>query len=394
VSIATPILGRLLRGAWGLLGTWTWVQVRKRPAHTATTMGSLAAGVAFALCMATLLGSYRQEFVRWMNRTFEADVFVNAGSTLSLLGGPTVDSALQHELEELPGVRSVLPWRLVEVQFRGQPIIVQGMAESLIDRAQSGVALDHDRGEVVVSDTLAERYGLRVGDPLSLPAPFGPLRLTIKAVAPDYTIDLGNVKIGWRTFSRYFGENDANVLLVDAREGIGSRELKRAIEERVGGRYDVTVLTNGELRQLVGALLDQSFALTRWLEVLAVLVTICAMINATSAAIIDRAEHLTTLRALGMLRGRLVALLVIEAGLVGALGSVLGLAGGSLLGATLVDTVARRVAGFRLAVHWPVAAMTALVALSAASAAGAAYCVARRWTARTAELTGDAGLAA
>jgi putative ABC transport system permease protein len=380
LAAASPLLAPLLRGTRGVLGTWMWAQVRKRPGDTAVTMGALAAGGAFALGMAILLGSYRHAFVGWIRQTFAADVFVNAGSHLSLLNGPTLDAALARELAGVPGVRRVMPWRLLEVEFAGRPIIVQGMAEELIDRAHPGVALDHARGEVVVSDTLSERYGVGVGDTLTLASPAGPLALRVQAVEPDYVIDLGNVKVGYSLFTRYFGEQGANVLLIDKDPEVSSDELKRRIEARAGGRYDFSVLTEGELHQLVDRLLDQSFALTRALELLAAMVTVCAMINATSAAIVDRADELVTLRALGMLRGRLVRLLVLEAALVGVLGSLLGLFAGSVLGGTFVVTVARAVAGFRFAVHWPLGVMLALTTVSVASAAAAAYFVARRWT--------------
>jgi putative ABC transport system permease protein len=378
VFITSPLLNVCLRGTWGILGTWTWLQVRKRWGHTAVTMGALAAGAAFALGITTLLGSYRHAFTEWINQTFVADIFVNAGPSISLLGGPTLGLDFAEEIQQLPGVRRVLPWRLLEVQFRGKPIIVQGMAEELIDRATPGVRLDHAAGDVVVSDTLAERYELKLGDKLALPTPSAALEVTIRAIVPDYVIDLGNVKIGWKTFVRYFGERAANLLLIDAEPGSDPMVVRRRIEELAGSRWDVAVLTQTQLHETVSALIDQSFALTRALEFLAVLVTICAMVNATSASIIDRGEELTTLRALGMLRGRVARLLMVEGGLVGLLGSLMGLVAGAVLGQTFVTTVARRVAGFRFAVHWPIATMAGLMLLSTAAAAGAALWVSMR----------------
>ena len=380
VRLATPLMARALRGTWGVLGAWSWAQVRKRPGHTSVTMGALAAGSAFAIGMATLLGSYRHAFVGWIDQTFTADVFVNAGGRLSLLSGPTLDAAAVKELEAVSGVRQVLRWRLVNVDFSGQSIIVQGMDEALIDRAHAGVTLEHDAGEVVISDTLAERYRLSRGDELTIAAPRSPLTVKVGRVEPDYVIDLGNLKLGWRLFTRHFGEQGANVLLVDADAGVDAKQLKERLERRISGRYDALVLTRDELHETVNRLIDRSFALTHALEFLAALVTIAAMINATSAGIVYRDEELATLRALGMARRGIVRLLTVEAGLVGGLGSILGLAAGCVLGGTFVVTVARVVAGFRFPVAWPVTAMVSLTVLTTTCAAIAAFLVARRWT--------------
>jgi hypothetical protein len=298
LAAASPLLRFLLRGGWDVLGTWIWGQLRRRPGHTAVTMGALAAGTAFALGMATLLGSYRHAFVEWIGQAFTADVFVNAGSNVSLLGGPTIGPEVAGNLAGVPGVRRVMRWRLVEVAFAGQPIIVQAMSEELIDRAHAGARLNHAAGDVVISDTLAERYSLSQGDRLTLAAPQGPLTVRVASVAPDYVIDLGNVKIGWDLFVRHFGEQGANVLLVDASPGTSGGQLKDRLEEALGDRYDITVLTQAELHALLDRLIDQSFALTRSLEFLAVLVVVCAMVNATSAAIVERSDELVTLRAL------------------------------------------------------------------------------------------------
>jgi putative ABC transport system permease protein len=381
VSAVTPVLSRLLRGTAGVLGAWMWEQVRKRAMHTTTTMGSLAAGVAFALGMTTMLGSYRSAFVDWIRQFARADVFVNAGTTISLLGGPTVDLALQSELSRVDGVERVMPWRVLEVEFRGSPVIVQGLDERLIERMH-GPGLDHERGEVVISDSLAERYAIAEGDTLTLPAPTAPLVVTVKAVRPDYVLDLGSVKVGWELFRRHYDEHAANILLIDARPGTEARELAQRIKGIVAGRYGVSVLSQAELSGLLDELIDQSFALTYWLEGLAILVTILAMVNATSAAIIDRGQDLVTLRALGMTRKRLVRLLMLEAAIVGALGSLLGLVAGGVLGGTLVRTVMPAVAGFRLPIVWPWTAHLALFVLSIGAATTAAYFITRRWTER------------
>jgi putative ABC transport system permease protein len=106
------------------------------------------------------------------------------------------------------------------------------------------------------------------------------------------------------------------------------------------------------------------------------------MINATTAAILDRAFDLATWRAIGLERGRLVRLLVAEATLLGLLAGVLGLGSGALIGETLVRVVAPAVAGFRMSVSWPVSWGLTVVALTAIFAGGTAALVARTQTPR------------
>ncbi len=143
---------------------------------------------------------------------------------------------------------------------------------------------------------------------------------------------------------------------------------------------DVTVMTVPEARDSVDRFVDQFTALTRWLQILATLVAVAAMVNAMSAAIMDRESELRSWRALGLLRRRLVSLLVAEAVVIAVEGSFLGVAAGSVLGWTLTTSIARAVARMHIPVRWPVVTMAGLPIISTVAVACAAAVVALRRT--------------
>jgi putative ABC transport system permease protein len=377
-----PLVRAVLRWRWGSLGTWMWRQVGRHQFHTATTMGALAAAVAFTVGITTLLGSYRAAIAPWLVQTLAADVFVIAGSRFSLLSGPAIAPEVREKVARVDGVARVLPWRFVQVQFRDRPIIVQAAPDTLIARWHPGVRRLPEGDSVIVSDTLAERFHLNVGDVFTVPAPVTPLILRVGAVTPNYLLDLGNVTLPWGVFVDHFRDEQANMVFIDKNETVSSNELKRRVEDALGGQYDVTVLTGTQLRDMTNALIDQSFALTTALQCLAVLVTVLAMINATTATILDRAFDLATWRAVGLERGRLIRLLVVEASLLGLLAGVLGLASGALVGGVLVRIVAPAVAGFHLPLSWPVVWSFIVVVLTMVFAAATAALVARTQTPR------------
>jgi len=381
LDLVAPAWGRALGSRWSLLGRWTWQQVRRRRMHTATTMGALAAGVAFAVGITVILASYREAFRAWFNQTIAAsDLVVSRGLNHGLLSGPTIDPGLEAELVGVKGVARVMPWRFLEVQFRGQPIMVQAVSETLLKR----IYPTFDPDAVFISDVLSERFGLGVGDVLDLPAPVAPLSVRVAAVVPDYVLHLGCVKLGWETFTRHFGRTGVTLFAVDVADGADLRDVKARIERLGVNGGDLSVFTAVEMREVVDHLIDQSVALTYWLQLLGALVAIAAMVNASAASIVDRVAELRLWRAVGLPRKQLVSLLTLEAGVVGAIGSAAGLLAGVVLGYPLVTVITRAVAGFRLQISWPIAAAALLFVSSTLAAAGAAYVVARGWTRRDA----------
>ena len=365
------------RSERALLRRWMWHQVWRHRLHTSTTTGALAAGVAYAIAISVLLGSYRAAITEWIDQMFAGDVVVLAGTSLSLLGGHTFDHGVIETLTKIEGVARVDPWRLVEGRFRDQPIIVQALPDLALARIAPDLDLATD--PVIVSDSFAEYFHVDTGDTITIPAPV-PLTARIAAVVPDYVLHLGAVKLTWHAYREHFHDTGVSFAFANAASGVAPAAVKQRIEAALSHRYDISTLLTIEIRALIDQLTRQSLAMTNWMQALAALVAIAAMVNATTASIIDREAELRTWRALGLLRGRLVRLLIVEAVFVGAVGSALGLATGTLLGHMLTTTIAAAVAGYRLPVYWPLGTMAGVPTFSILGAAAAAALVARRWT--------------
>jgi putative ABC transport system permease protein len=372
----------LVAGARGrdraLLRRWMWHQVWRNRLHTATTTGALAAGVAYAIALTILLGSYRSALTDWIDQMFAGDVVLSAGPNLSLLGGQTVDHGVVDAIATLDGVAAVKPWRLLEARFRGEPIVVQAVPDVTLALVAPGVALTDDTA--LVSDSFAEHFHVATGDTVTIPAPRHPLVARVTAVVPDFVLHLGTVKLTWHSYIDHFGDDRVSFAFVDASPGVDPSRIKERIDARFVERYDLATFLSSQVHATIELLTDQTLAMTSWLQVLAALVAVAAMVNATSASIIDREHELRTWRALGLLRGSLVRLLVAEAVFVAAIGSALGFVSGAILGELLTTTIAAAMAGYRLTPRFPVGTLAIVPLLSTTAAAVAAAVVARRWT--------------
>ena len=127
------------------------------------------------------------------------------------------------------------------------------------------------------------------------------------------------------------------------------------------------------LRGEVMAIFDQTFAVTRTLQALALLTAVCGVALTLLVQARERAGELALLRSLGATRRQVFRLFLGEGAAMGSLGLVMGLAGGIGLAALLILVVNRQWFGWTIQPAWPWAdlAKQALAIMGATIAASA-----------------------
>ena len=126
------------------------------------------------------------------------------------------------------------------------------------------------------------------------------------------------------------------------------------------------IFTNRSLRAEAIQIFDRTFAITYALEAVAVIVAIIGIAGALLALVIDRRRELGLLRFLGP-GSQIRKLILLEAGLIGLLANLVGLALGIVLSLLLIFVINKQSFGWTIQFHWPVAVL--LAALSVVYAA-------------------------
>ncbi|MBW8847379.1 MAG: ABC transporter permease, partial [Burkholderiales bacterium] len=157
----------------------------------------------------------------------------------------------------------------------------------------------------------------------------------------------------------------------------GSLDAIRTAVRKLG-QDDVEMAAAGELRALSLSLFDRSFAITVWLQAVALAVGLFGVIASQSAQALARKREFGLLRHLGLSRRELMRLLCIEASLTGGAGALAGLALGLGLSVVLVYVVNPQSFHWSMEMHLPAARLAALVGLAFAAAVGASLLAGRR----------------
>lgn len=352
--------------------------------HRLAAAGLLCA-VAMTAGMAILVASFDTTMRGWIERTFQADLYLSSDGAQSASTQNRISVATWRAVVAHPGVADANVIQAIDVAFAGSRTMLVG-AELPFARRHAALAwrdapLDdavfdpaRNAALALVSEAFLERYRRGRGDRVTLPTPSGPQELTIAGVFSDYGNERGSIVVERRQFARWFGDELASSLILVTRPGVDPESLRSELLDRHPG---LQVLTNAHLRREVLRIFRQTFAITHALEIIGVAVAVAGLGMTLASVLLERRGELTTLRALGLRHPEIARATALEGGLLALAGSGGGLLLSLGLGWLLIYVINRQTFGWTLqfAVPWP--SLAGLLALVLATGTAVSYAVGR-----------------
>lgn len=382
VRAITALLARLPAGPLLLLA-------RERSRDQATEARRSLAGVlvalALAVAMTVMIGSFRQSLMHWLDDALPADLYVRSALRLPDGTPAPLPPELLQTLPALPPIARATPQRTTRLRLAPGTDAVALTARSvqagglpLIERWSGDLA--GGAIAVWVNEAARDRDGLTAGRVFTAELPDSPqgaqgaqggrrLTLQVQGIWRDYSRQATAVWMDLDDYRRLTGDRSATEMALWLKPG-QSLDQARAEVRRLGGE-NIELAAAGELRELSLTIFDRSFAITVWLQAVALAVGLFGVVASQSAQALARRREFGLLRHLGLSRRELMRLLLLEAGLTGGAGALAGLGLGLALSAVLVFVVNPQSFHWSMDLHLPLPRLAALVGLAFLAAVGA-----------------------
>jgi putative ABC transport system permease protein len=369
----TRLVGRPLR-ATSVSGHLAGEFAARAPRRTAATVMALTLSLALIAFMTVLAASVKGSISEGYRETVTAD-YVIESSGGEMLGA--LPPAVHHRLADLPQVTVASPMRFGHWMHGRTTTALTAVDPDTIGQVaelplRAGALGDLRSGGLMVSESVAEREHLAVGDTLDMTFPRdgeGQIRVVgvfdddaTQAVQTDYLVSLA-------TYARHYTEDvDANVFLKLApgvNEAIAGKSIKAALDDfPTADIRDQDAAADGRT-----AVIDQILGLVTVLLLLTVLIALLGITNTLALSILERTREIGLLRSVGMTDRQLRWMVRSEALLLAALAVVMGL----ILGLGFAALTVRALAdggGMSVAVPYGRVAVVVVVAIVAGLAAG------------------------
>ena len=343
VVLLAPALCRLLLGPLsapldrlGAAGRLAAGNARRNPRRTAATASALMISLSVVTGLAIFGHSVKQHTVTSVGRDVAAQLVVEPAGR----GNAAIPQRTVERLARVRGVQAVAALRYASLPVRVGPLSTRASV-TVTDPAALGTALrltllsgrvDLDGG-VLISRDLARRYGMSAGDRLTLGWPGGGQReLTVTGVYRESSLVSGVLVLEPVALPR-LEEPDAYRAFVALAPDADQAAVRAGLEQAVADRPGLVVRSRSEYleAELRGA--DLVLSVLYALLGLALAIGLLGVVNTLVLSVMERTREIGLLRALGLTRGQLLAMIRIESALIALTGGVLGIGGGYLLGA-------------------------------------------------------------
>ena len=218
---------------------------------------------------------------------------------------------------------------------------------------------------------LAERLGLTVGQVLHVPtADGGRLDLRVAGIVersiPGRTGE--SMLVGWSDATASLGVAGADVFALrftpdapaSAHEALQVAATQLALE----------VVSLDRIEGAISDALGRIFGLFDALAAVAVLIAALGIVNTLTMNVVERVREIGILRAAGMTRSQVWRSVVVEAGVLGLAGALLGIGLGVVVGATMVVMAGGRV-DVAAGIPWPIIGLALVLGVGVAMLAAA-----------------------
>jgi putative ABC transport system permease protein len=356
---------RLTRFAWrrraaGLLASRSLAASLSR---TSVVVAALATAIAMMASVGIMVSSFRETVTLWLDTQIRADLYISPGGPAGAGEYPPLPVRVPAILPNVAGVAAVDLFHALEFHYHGERATLGAGNLEIVrrygrlrflpgeDRDAILRSLPHaDRA--IVSEPFANKHGIQTGQSITVPLGARNVTVIVAGVYYEYSSSQGFVLLDRSMLLKYLPDQPATNAAVYVQRGADANAVRQAILTQTEGS-GISVAPNRELRRNAIAVFDRTFAITWALEAVAIIVAMLGAANSLLALVLDRRRELGLLRYLGASTGQLRRMILTEAGLLGVLSAVVGLALGFALSLLLVFVVNKQSFGWTIQFHPP-----------------------------------------
>ena len=319
-------------------------------------VSGVVASLSLAVALTIMVASFRHSVTDWLEVVLPADLYVRTAGSSAAGETAYFSPEFVQAVAAVPGVARVGGLRVTQLLLSPDQPAVALIARDMQTPARVlplvGPALSVPAGAIgiYVSEPMLTRYQASVGqffEPMANSfAKTGEPRFFVAGVWRDYARQFGAIAMDEQDFVRLTGDRRVNDLALwlapGAREDAVQAGIRQLAAQSTGPGLNselIELASAGQIRTRSLQIFDRSFAVTYWLQAVAIAIGLFGVAANFSAQVLARRKEFGLLAHLGLTRRQVLSVVAGEGAAWTVMGSLAGLALGLAVSVVLVHVV-------------------------------------------------------
>ena len=319
-------------------------------------VSGVVASLSLAVALTIMVASFRHSVTDWLEVVLPADLYVRTAASSAAGETAYFSAEFVQAVAAVPGVARVGGLRVTQLLLSPDQPAVALIARDMQTPARVlplvGPALSVPAGAIgiYVSEPMLTRYQASVGqffEPMANSfAKTGAPRFFVAGVWRDYARQFGAIAMDEQDFVRLTGDRRVNDLALwlapGAREDAVQAGIRQLAAQSTGPGLNselIELASAGQIRVRSLQIFDRSFAVTYWLQAVAIAIGLFGVAANFSAQVLARRKEFGLLAHLGLTRRQVLSVVAGEGAAWTVMGSLAGLALGLAVSVVLVHVV-------------------------------------------------------
>ena len=319
-------------------------------------VSGVVASLSLAVALTIMVASFRHSVTDWLEVVLPADLYVRTAGSSAAGETAYFSAEFVQAVAAVPGVARVGGLRVTQLLLSPDQPAVALIARDMQTPARVlplvGPALSVPAGAIgiYVSEPMLTRYQASVGqffEPMANSfAKTGAPRFFVAGVWRDYARQFGAIAMDEQDFVRLTGDRRVNDLALwlapGAREDAVQAGIRQLAAQSTGPGLNselIELASAGQIRTRSLQIFDRSFAVTYWLQAVAIAIGLFGVAANFSAQVLARRKEFGLLAHLGLTRRQVLSVVAGEGAAWTVMGSLAGLALGLAVSVVLVHVV-------------------------------------------------------
>ena len=322
-------------------------RARRMRRSTTVAVGGVVASLSLAVALTVMVASFRDSMIAWLDAVLPAPLYLRTAGSAGRADAAPLPADLAARIAALPGVQRAQPMRSTSLWLSpDRPAVslllrpLHGPQGQQLPWIQGPVQAPAGSTPVYVSEAVAQLYGVRPGQEWPLLAqalPSEDSRVFVAGIWRDYVRQFGAIAMDWDDYQRLADGSATTAgpteiaIWPDGDDTATAQQLQARIQSLMAGPGAAQALefaSSGALRERSMRIFDRSFAVTYWLQAVAIGIGLFGIAASFSAQVLARRKEFGLLAHLGLTRRDILAVVAGE----GMAWTTAGAIAGSLLG--------------------------------------------------------------